>query len=288
MKGPALIKVIALTVAIFVESLVLSQSIIDFINIGDIFSISMEFSIEVVLLMLLLVYTFSLTAGGWDKWAPYVMIPVPVALALFLVTYINFPSYALFVALGTLLILSYDVYKSVKLKGLLVRFDPKMILRFSTRGVLFVFSVLGGVLFMLHATSLEPFNVGRKVSEIAGDSIQKIVEEQIDKNLSNQMPFLGNDPGILKTLGLLNSPMFGESEKGLGGVVENQVNSMVEPYRNFVRPIMAIITFSIFQFYAYIAHVIFIASVDFVFWMVKKTKFFKTEMAMVEQEHLTF
>ena len=70
--------------------------------------------------------------------------------------------------------------------------------------------------------------------------------------------------------------------------MENQVNALIEPYKNFVHPIMSLLTFLLFSFYASLAHIIYILTVDILFLLAKKTGFYKVETIQVEQEQLTF
>lgn len=279
MKTSSIIKISVLTVLIFIESFLLSQLILDFIRRGGIFHFSIEFSIRTVAYMLLSIYTFSLTAGGWDKWKQYVMIPLPVSLAIFITTVIVFPQYAFFVAAGSALLISLDVNKSTQMKKLMVKFDPKMILRFSTKGILFVFSIFGGVLILLNSTQVEPLNVGQEIYKLIQKPVENIISDQI---------FPVVNLAILESADLASTPLFEKTEESVGVIVENQINKLIEPYKNFIHPIIAVLTFALFQFYASLAYVIYILTIDLIFLISKKTGFFKIEMATVEQEQLKF
>jgi hypothetical protein len=251
---------------IFIESFILAQLIIGFVRNQDIFSVDLRYSAMVVAMMLLITYTFALTIGGWQKWEQYLIIIAPVILAVFLSTFPISPTYAVVITFGFGVLLSFDVYKSTRLKNLLLKPEPKMILRFSTRGLLFLFSVLGGVLVTLNVSAAEPLNIGQKVGEMTSGPIQTMLEGQIPQEAQDLV----------------------EGTIDYREVVETQVNALIEPYRNLVNPVIAILTFALFQVYASVAYLIYIITIDGIFWLAKKLKLFTVEKVMVEQEQLKF
>ena len=255
-----------LAVAIFIESFVLSNLIMNFVRTKNVFTVDAQFSIKIVLLMLLMAYTFALTMGGWRKWEQYLFIPLPVTLGVFFSMIMVIPTYAVLIALGFLLLLMYDVYKSTRLKSLLVKIDPKMILRFSTKGLLFLFSILGGVLVILGTADIEPVNMGEKIAEFAKEPMENIIRSELPEEAHQQL--LGN--GNLKQM------------------TETQINNLIEPYRNMVNPLIAIMTFGLFQLYASIAYILYMLTIDLIYLLMKKTGFFKIEIVSVNQEQLKF
>ena len=74
----------------------------------------------------------------------------------------------------------------------------------------------------------------------------------------------------------------------VGSIVENQVNNYIEPYKGLIRPLMAILVFGLFQFYATIAMLIFMATVDILFMIAKSSKFFNIIEFDVKKEELKF
>ena len=140
-----------------------------------------------------------------------------------------------------------------------------MIMRFSTRGMLFLFSILGGVLFILSANNINQLDIGKELGRILDQPIREIVRE----------PTIGNVP---LTSGIIN----------VKDIAENQLNELIEPYKHFVNPVMAILTFALFQFYASIAYLIYMLTIDWIYELAKKVKFMKVETLEVVQEQLTF
>jgi len=261
-----LTKIIALGILIFIESFILSQLISDFVGTQNVLSVSVEYSAKFVILMLLISYTFALTLGGWRKWEQYVFIPVPVSLAVFLTTIRLQYIYPTLLSLLFLVLLILDVYQSNNLKKLLLKPNPKMIMRFSTKGILFLFSILGGLLFLISANQTPKINVGRELANIIEKPLQQVVSGSVTPELA---PI---------ALGFID----------VKKLAENQLNDLIEPYKQFINPVMAVLTFALFQFYASIAYLMYMLTIDLVYFIAKKARFLKTETVQVTQEHLTF
>lgn len=224
----------------------------------DYFQITTEFSIKVVILMFLAIITCSLTIGAWEKGKQYLLIAVPVALAMFFAL-LNYNFYnALTISAGALALLSYDIYKSDQLKGILVKMDPRFILRFSTTGLLFIFSVLGGVLVIIHSTYYNPsINLGKRLTEISKQPVQQVMQGQYI------------DEKVMET-------------------VEHQINDLIEPYKNWLKPLMALIVFGVFQFFSNVAYLIYMLLIGPIFKVAKKSGFLKVETITIEKEVFKF
>lgn len=252
------IKTYVLAILLFFETLLLTNLIVNFVMSQNYFNLSTVFAVEVVLLMFLSIVTYSLTIGAWGKWIQYVIIPLPVSCAIFL-SLVRFNFYnALTITAVVYLLLCYDVYKAVKLKDLLIKFDPSYILRISTRGLLFIFSVLGGLVLVLNTTyTPNVLNVGEKIAELTDKPIRQMYNVQhLDINLKD--------------------------------VIERQVNDVIAPYKNFINPIMAVLMFGLFRILGSVADFIFTSTINPIFDLAKRTRFFKTEKVMVEKEILKF
>ena len=70
--------------------------------------------------------------------------------------------------------------------------------------------------------------------------------------------------------------------------MEQEVNNFVGPYKDLVHPIIAVMMFALFQFYAALASILYMITVDGVFWIARKTGFFKSIYEEVKQEILRF
>jgi hypothetical protein len=227
--------------------------------------------------MLLLLITLSLTVAAWRKWEQYLIITLPVGLGLLISTIDKFPQQAPVISLVVILILAYDILNSSHLKNLLLKIDPKMVLRATTKGAVFVLAVFSGIIFFLQAQKSTEVNWGKKAAEIANQYITPAIENQVNSQIESQYGI----PGITDLLP-------GGASDEVGKVVESQVNNFINPYKMFVNPILALLTFTIFQFYGGIAYLLYSLLVDLVFYIAKQTGFFKIEKVPAEKEILTF
>ena len=141
-----------------------------------------------------------------------------------------------------------------------------MILRFSTRGLLFLFSVLGGVLLLVNAGQYRPVNIVEELTSAMENPLQQIMESQVP---GEAQPFL---------TGPLDVREFAET----------QLTRWLDPYERFMQPIMAALTFLFFQFFASVTYLIFALTVNPIFWMATRAGFFKVEGTQVLQEQLRF
>jgi hypothetical protein len=264
MPDTKLIKTTILSVLLLLQTFLLTQTIIAYVQTQEYFTPPLEISIKIVVLLWTIAITMALTIGMWGKWKQYVFITVPVALAIFvsLIRY-NFGNAAV-ISLGAGAVVCYGVYKSTHLGKLLLRIQPKYMLRYTVKWTLLVLSLLGSAVLILNSTYRPiEFNLGQKISEVAANPIQKITDTPYSQYLQY-------------------------ANINVQDLVEQQVNDFVEPYKDFVPPLVALLIFGVFQLYTTIAYVLYVLTVDLVFMVAKKTGFLKTETITVEKETLSF
>ncbi|RJR27374.1 hypothetical protein C4561_02375 [candidate division WWE3 bacterium] len=304
------IKTLFLALIIFFVSYFLTKTISEPIKNQNYFSFSAEYAAKIILLMLVNLYVFSLTVGAWNKWEQYIIVSIPVSLAIFFAIFPISPAYAFILAFLSGTLISFDVYKSTRISQLMIRFDPKIILRLSTSGLLFVFSIVGGVLVILYSYVSPEFNIGKEISSIVEKPLKSIVETQLKNNLEQQLIPLNltgkeevnsSVEDLLKQFGLeleaeeIKSNV-SETEiteqiiqnLDIKSIVEKEINGFVGPYKNLVHPLLAVLMFALFQFYAAIALFLYIITVDGIFWLARKTGFFKSTQIDVKKEILKF
>jgi hypothetical protein len=262
----ARLKSIIVGFLIFVVTITLSHSIYDFVASQSLFSITWQFSAKVIFLMVLSAYAFALSIGGWNNNEQYILVPVPFGLGVFFTLVLISPTHALLASLVLGTILAYDVHKSSQAKKLLIRFDPKMILRFTARGALFLFTILAALMVYVSSDGTPEINFGQKAAEFVEKPFKQILHRQVP---SYALPVITGNVNIKD-------------------ITEKEVNRVIEPYENFMHHILALLTFLVFHFYAMTAYYIYILTVDLVFWLARKLGLFRVETVMVEQEIIRF
>jgi len=284
------LKSTTLSLLLFTESYFLLTLIIDFVKAQNFLSFNLGYSIETILVMLLTIYTFALSIGGWGKWEQYLIAGFPVCIAIFISLFKFNANYAILAAASSFLILVYDMRKTTLLKSLLIKFDPKMVLRFSTKGLLFIFSIVGGaIVFIYPADFRNQINVGRQIAEITEEPVKKAVQSKLEEQTGQYDPAtMAVMEEELRKIGIYDKSSAKALDLNMKDLIEKQVNNSVEPYKNLIPFVIALYTFGLLQLYATVAYVLYISTIDVIFWFAKYLKFFKVNKIPVEQEQLTF
>jgi len=290
------IKRILLSLVLGIESYLVGTILKDLVQNQNYFSFSLNFTLKIVILLVLTLYTLALSVGTSDKWVYGAVFGAGIFLGVFfnLITYDTF--YALLVALGSFLIILFGSHRSLKYKDNLVKVIPKLFLRFSARGILLIFGILAATIFLLESSGASnQINIGKMIAEITEKPVLDIVETQIPE-IQAPLETYGideSDPqvkSILESVGvssLLSQNLFSPESINISGIIESAVNRFIEPYKRLFSPIMAVLIFAIFQFYAAIAYYVYFLTVNPIFSLLKRIGLIKTEKIQVEKEQLT-
>lgn len=277
------VKALVLSVLLVVESYFLSDGLMGYVNSGNFFSPPKEFLIKTILLLLLILYTYFLTVGGWNKWEQYLIVSLPIATGITLRTIQNNSTYGLVIGLVVFLILCYDVFLSTRLKNQMLTFNPKIILKFSTKGVLFTFALTTAIFVFIDKPTQSPnFNLGQKVGEITQNQFDNIIKPQLNKKaketISEELPAGGNDY-------MLGLP---EINLDLRKTIENEFNKIMEPYKGFIPPLIALVVFTFIRFLGGITNWLFTFTIGLVFAFFKKIGFLHINHKQVQKEEIGF
>jgi hypothetical protein len=262
-----LAKTLGISFLLFVESLLATHQLWNLTKELQIFDININSVIMLSITLLVICYTYALSVGAWNEWLQYVIVPLPIALGIVLIiAQINF-IYALLAFLSTYVLITYDVFFSSKLKDQMIKFNPRIILRFSTKGLLFVFAIVGAVLILVSPVDSEQLNIPGNIAHISDQYLGRYVEEREDIQL-------------LRSLGLI--------QFDFKDVVELQVRNFIEPYKSFVLPVIAFIIFSSIQTLNILIYLVFALTIDLLYYFAKKFGVLKIELRDVQQEVLSF
>jgi len=256
MGTTAKIKASILSILLFTETLLITNLISQYVQSQNYFSVQKELAISIVLYMLAILITSSLTIGVWNKWEQYVVVPIPVALAI-LVSLLKYNTYhALIISSIVLLIIASGMYESSKIQQMLISVSPNIIFRPLNKRLLLIVSLLGGILIIL-GTTYTPIeiNFGKQISRFAEEPLKQIAQiPQKDLDLKN--------------------------------MIEAQVNTLIEPYTKYFTLLIAVIVFGAFQLLSAIIYILYTFIIGPIFLVAKKTKFLKSEVIQVDKEVL--
>lgn len=295
------VKTAVVTVLLGVESFFATKLLIDYVKSQKYFAPPMSFLASFTGLMLLLLFTYFLTVGAWIKWEQYVIVPLPISLGIFIAIYPLNTTYAMLISISAYLLLCYDVMISTNLKKMLIQFKPRHILRFSTKGILFMFALIAGVIVLVvNANPVSEIDIGGKLGELTQTQYEKFVEPKINDSaqrvLINELEGKGlpTDPEMFSML----SGLTDTSSSFMGGLpginldltktVETEFNALIEPYKQFIPPLIALLVFALIRFLGGIAHFVFNILIDPIFALFKATGFLHTGQISVSKEVIGF
>ncbi len=263
-------KTLALIALLTVESTILTKKLFEYVVAHDYFTPRIDIAITITLLLLLICYTYTLTVGAWGKWEQFFVVPFPISLGMFLGLFWFNSTYAILLAVTSYIIVSYEVFIATHMSKMLIYFEPRTILRFSTRGILVSYALLAAVLVFLQSVDAPTkFNISSLVNDVVQTQMQV---STLPRN---------------EALSVINNNLVA-FDLDLQETVKREVDRVVEPYRHFIPPLIAVLVFAIVRFFGGIAHGIFNLTVPGVFWMAKKTGLFHVRYIDVKKEVLTF
>ncbi len=144
-------------------------------------------------------------------------------------------------------------------------------------------------------------NIGEKVVEMVGPSIDKIVEQEstnviieqqgtesiINSNINSILSNLGVSQNIAVNVPYqLQDNITHEIKEGIKSRISQQINRRVEPYKDLFFPAIAILSFFIIQIYSYISYLIYLSTINIIVRVLKKSGFLKFEIKQVEKENI--
>lgn len=265
-KSAHYVKSVILAFFLFAETSLIIYLLSVFVKNQNYFSPPIETAVGVSAILLLLSYTITLTVGAWDKWEQFLIVTAPISLGVFITIFPLNNIYGLILATATALLVAHGIYLSSSIHGLLIKFIPNLMMRPAIKSVYFALAIVAAGLVLINPTE-EDLKIGKKIGEFAQDQASLITQQ---------------DPNLEKAVGsgLLNINV--EEE------VTNTVEKFIDPYKQFITPLIATLVFAAVQGLGTLVYLIFsITSKPFI-WFAKKTNFLISETKTVEQETLKF
>ena len=288
------VKLALLMVILFSEAFFLTTVINSFVSKGDFFNINIPFSLQVVGLMTLTILTFSLTVGAWDVWYFNILTPLAIAAGIMIPLLSSSTTYALIAGGVAFILMAAESYRSYKIKKLLIKFDALLMLRFAVRGILLVFSILAGLIIIFNASNVKEIDFGQLIAEVAEKPIKSTVNSQLQQTIEKQTIYSGySAEEVQKLLDEYGIEAGTGTEQitndlDIKSMIQTQVNDLIAPYKELVRPLIAILVFGLFQLYATVSYAIYSLFVGLIIAIAKKTGLLKIVTETVEKQDLQF
>lgn len=265
------IKTVIVACSIFIASFFLTQAMMAYIETQGYFSLNFAPLSKIGILILLSAYTVALSSPAWNEWSQLLVVSLPFSLGIFLNLLALEPANALVMAVAIFIILSFFVEKSVRLEKTMAKSIPSVFLRSSIRGLFLCISLLAAGIVIL-----SPGNEAEQLTENVGEVANNQISQYINKKLLSENP----EAGMLL--------QYTNVEQNLNEEISNQVENAIEPYRNLIHILMAVLVFVTLQGFSTIIYIIFNITIGLIFFIAKKTKFFRKETELIEKEILKF
>lgn len=288
------VKLGVLMVVLFSETFLLTTIINIFVSRGDFFNINVPFSLQVVGLMTAIILTFALTVGAWDVWYFNILTPLAIAAGIMVPLLSANTTYALIAAGVAFIIMAAESFRSYKIKALLIKFDSLLVLRFAVKGILLVFSILAGLIIILDASNVKEIDFGKLIAEVAEKPIKSTVNSQLQQTIERQTIYSGYSAEevqkLLDEYGIETGTgtELITNDLDIKSMIQTQVNDLIAPYKELVRPLIAVLVFGLFQLYATVSYAIYSLLVGLFIAAAKKTGLLKTVTTTVEKQDLQF
>jgi hypothetical protein len=273
----------------------------NFIQEESFFPSTRTFIVPFIIIMLVLMWVvsiISLTVNNKEL-AILVLIYFLISSGVIIFTH---PQYLVGPVVTFLLILS-GLTMSKRLKEDFIKVNIIKISRPTIKSLRISVSILISVilLFSYSKTPVSEIDIGEKLTEIAGPSIDRLVEQGSVSTFTEQQ---GNEStinsqinSIFSDIGISQDTNIGTSSKTEDSVTQNikesiksqvskQINRRVEPYKDLLFPAIVIISFFMIQIYSYISYLIYLLTINVVVEVLKKSGFLKSEIKQVEKENI--
>ena len=259
------------------------------------------FIIPFILIMLVLMWVvsiISLTVNDKEL-AILVLIYFLISSGIIVLTH---PQYLVGPVITLLLVLS-GLTMSKKLKEDLIKVNIIKISKPTIKNLRVSVSILISImlLFSYSKTPASEINIGEKVVEIVGPSIDKLVEQEaasivveqqdtesiINPNISSILSNLGMSQDVaVDTPYQIKNSVTHEIKEGIKSQVSKQINRRVEPYKDLLFPAIVILSFFTIQIYSYISYLIYLLTINIIVEVLKRSGFLKSEIKQVEKENI--
>jgi len=265
------------------------------------FSLSKNFSIPYLLILLFLLFDTVLISQTVKNKPENVIMP----LIFFVLSFLFFFKYGVLEAfLGSFLPSVYwffQLLKSKSLTGNSLKINLKYNARPGLKALLLSISLVISVAVMFNSKNIESIDVGEWATKIAEKPIQQAIKNEEEKTIPEDIKSLNlqsiqvSNPqlfSVLNSFGVSEIPINFPSSEGITNNVTDaikksmseQINKLVEPYRKYLAPTLALLVFGTLQIYGSVAYLIFsIISGPFLL-LLKKLKFINIQKVQTEKE----
>jgi len=266
----------------------------NFVQNQKYFSLTKDFSIPYLIILLVLLVNYKKEA-------------VTLPIIFFFLSFIFLRKYGVAEAfLGSFLLSIFWYFQLRKSKSLSdnsLKINLKYNAGYGLKAFLLSVSAVISVAVMLNRKNVESVDVGEWAAKIAEKPIEQAVQTggqgAIPEDIKslNLQSIQGSNPqlfSVLKSFGVDEISVNLPSSEGLTNNVtdtikksmSDQINKLVEPYKKYFAPTLALLVFGILQIYGSLVYFIYTIICNTLLLLLKKTKFIEIQKIPSEQEKI--
>lgn len=287
-------KILILSVGLFFETFYLTNLVIQYVQSGKYFDPSIMLMVQIGLMFLAILLTNALLTPTWHGPEKYLAVALPFSAAVFLPIFNINTAYAAVVSVVIMIFMSYELFLAGKMAELLIKFYPRFTLRNITSGIVWIFSILASVIVVINANA-QPVMIDKTINNLLDAYVIPAVDDQVNKKIQdtsqqelNRLDLTPEGVELLQKSGLLDNITSGIPQVSLENTLKSEVNKLIEPYKKFVNPLMAVVAFGLIQFLGFLAKLLFSILVTPTLWLAEKVGLHHKMTYQTEKEILVF
>lgn len=295
------VKKASLYVVFIIELIFLFRISLDFVESEKYFSLSKNFAIPYVLILIFSLLTISLISLTIEKKWEILLSPVIIFFSSFIFLNTSKSIEALLCSILFSLYFLYEQEKSDFLTKGFLKINISHSARPVNKGFLLTISAIISLAVYLNSNNIQSLDVGKWAADIAEkpieDAVKKESEKQIPEDINNidLQSLRESNPkifSVLSSFGIndlpIKIPASENISENIAGTIKksisDQVNKSIEPYRKFFGPTLALLVFGMLQIYHTIAYFIYSSLSPLFLLLLRKLKFIRIEKIPTEQE----
>ena len=289
------------------EMALLSRVILNFVYTQKYFSLSSDFAIPFLILLIITLWTINLIVLTTHQKLETFILPILFFIFAFFLLNRSKIIESLLLSLIFSLYFLYKITRTKKLEENLLKVKTSYSGRYASKGFLLALNGIIAIKVLFTSENANLPDIGKWAVDTTENQIRKIEEEYKNENPGSQetldlSSLEKTNPelsAVLKSLGITDSSILKLSEetsytsteeidksitKNLSNSLYLQIDKILEPYKKYFRPALAVLVFGLLQIYGAIAYFIYSITIDLILRLLLKFKIIGIEKIQTEKE----
>ena len=289
------------------EMALLSKVILNFVYTQKYFSLSSDFAIPFLILLIITLWTINLIVLTTHQKLETFILPILFFIFAFFLLNRSKIIESLLLSLIFSLYFLYKITRTKKLEENLLKAKTSYSGRYASKGFLLALNGIIAIKVLFTSENANLPDIGKWSVDTTENQIRKIEEEYKNENPGSQetldlSSLEKTNPelsAVLKSLGITDSSILKlpeeasrtsaeETDKSIAKNLSNslylQIDRILEPYKKYFRPALAVLVFGLLQIYGAIAYFIYSITIDLILRLLLKFKIIGIKKIQMEKE----